>query len=117
MIIFTLYEGSRDGGQGEMGQELYFTKRSSVLSGLKHLTLFKLIHSTSPETNTITNTFSDSFVMWKSSQGPRCEPHSSFVSSFREIDFVKKEEEMKKVLEEKEAWYREQMESLQERVR
>ncbi|CAL8343416.1 unnamed protein product, partial [Boreogadus saida] len=33
----------------------------------------------------------------------------------KEIDFVKKEEEMKKALEEKDAWYREQMESLQER--
>ncbi|XP_056436304.1 neurabin-1 [Gadus chalcogrammus] len=34
----------------------------------------------------------------------------------KEIDFVKKEEEMKKALEEKDAWYREQMESLQERL-
>ena len=39
------------------------------------------------------------------------------VSSSREIDFVKKEEELKKLLEEKDVWYREQMESLQERVR
>ncbi|KAG7282245.1 hypothetical protein CRUP_038413, partial [Coryphaenoides rupestris] len=34
----------------------------------------------------------------------------------KEIDFVKKEEELKKVLEEKDAWYREQMQSLQERL-
>lgn len=35
----------------------------------------------------------------------------------REIDFVKKEEEMKKVLDEKDKWYKEQLESLQNRVR
>ncbi|KAJ3592440.1 hypothetical protein NHX12_007567 [Muraenolepis orangiensis] len=34
----------------------------------------------------------------------------------KEIDFVKKEEELKKVLEEKDTWYREQMQSLQERL-
>ncbi|KAK0141674.1 Neurabin-1 [Merluccius polli] len=34
----------------------------------------------------------------------------------KEIDFVKKEEELKKLLEEKDVWYREQMESLQERL-
>lgn len=35
----------------------------------------------------------------------------------REIDFVKKEEELKKALDEKDKWYREQLESLQNRVR
>lgn len=35
----------------------------------------------------------------------------------REIDFVKKEEELKKSLDEKDKWYKEQLESLQNRVR
>lgn len=35
----------------------------------------------------------------------------------REIDFVKKEEELKKTLDEKDKWYKEQLESLQNRVR
>lgn len=35
----------------------------------------------------------------------------------REIDFVKKEEELKKILDEKDKWYKEQLESLQNRVR
>ncbi|XP_041700263.1 neurabin-1 isoform X1 [Coregonus clupeaformis] len=34
----------------------------------------------------------------------------------KEIDFVKKEEEMKKVLDEKDRWYKEQLESLQDRI-
>lgn len=34
----------------------------------------------------------------------------------REIDFVKREEELKKSLEEKDKWYKEQLESLQNRV-
>ncbi|XP_029936691.1 neurabin-1 isoform X2 [Myripristis murdjan] len=34
----------------------------------------------------------------------------------KEIDFVKKEEELKKVLDEKEKWYKEQLESLQDRI-
>ncbi|KAL0963842.1 hypothetical protein UPYG_G00314290 [Umbra pygmaea] len=34
----------------------------------------------------------------------------------KEIDFVKKEEELKKVLDEKDRWYREQLESLQDRI-
>ncbi|KAM4558311.1 neurabin-1 isoform 1-T1 [Odontesthes bonariensis] len=34
----------------------------------------------------------------------------------KEIDFVKKEEELKKTLEEKDKWYREQLESLQNRI-
>ncbi|XP_069009923.1 neurabin-2 isoform X2 [Embiotoca jacksoni] len=34
----------------------------------------------------------------------------------KEIDFVKKEEELKKVLDEKDKWYKEQMESLQNRI-
>lgn len=40
---------------------------------------------------------------------------SLFIS--REIDFVKKEEELKKSLDEKDKWYKEQLESLQKRVR
>lgn len=39
---------------------------------------------------------------------------SLFIS--REIDFVKKEEELKKSLDEKDKWYKEQLESLQKRV-
>lgn len=35
----------------------------------------------------------------------------------REIDFVKKEEELKKSLDEKDKWYKEQLETLQRRVR
>lgn len=35
----------------------------------------------------------------------------------REIDFVKKEEELKKILDEKDKWYKDQLESLQNRVR
>lgn len=35
----------------------------------------------------------------------------------REIDFVKKEEELKKIIDEKDKWYKEQLESLQNRVR
>ncbi|KAJ0070331.1 hypothetical protein NL108_007677, partial [Boleophthalmus pectinirostris] len=35
----------------------------------------------------------------------------------KEIDFVKKEEELKKSLEEKDKWYKEQLDSLQRRVR
>lgn len=35
----------------------------------------------------------------------------------REIDFVKKEEELKKSLDEKDKWYKEQLETLQQRVR
>lgn len=35
----------------------------------------------------------------------------------REIDFVKREEELKKSLDEKEKWYVEQLDSLQDRVR
>uniref|UniRef100_A0A673Y878 Neurabin-1 n=1 Tax=Salmo trutta TaxID=8032 RepID=A0A673Y878_SALTR len=35
----------------------------------------------------------------------------------KEIDFVKKEEELKKVLDEKDRWYKEQLGSLQDRVR
>lgn len=35
----------------------------------------------------------------------------------REIDFVKREEELKKSLDEKDKWYKEQLESLQNRVR
>lgn len=35
----------------------------------------------------------------------------------REIDFVKKEEELRKNLDEKDKWYKEQLESLQNRVR
>lgn len=35
----------------------------------------------------------------------------------REIDFVKKEEELKKILDEKDKWYKEQLKSLQNRVR
>uniref|UniRef100_A0A3Q3VN19 Neurabin-1 n=1 Tax=Mola mola TaxID=94237 RepID=A0A3Q3VN19_MOLML len=35
----------------------------------------------------------------------------------KEIDFVKKEEELKKSLDEKDKWYKEQLESLQNRVR
>lgn len=35
----------------------------------------------------------------------------------REIDFVKKEEELKKTLDEKDKWYKEQLDSLQNRVR
>uniref|UniRef100_A0A8C8A0A7 Neurabin-1 n=1 Tax=Oryzias sinensis TaxID=183150 RepID=A0A8C8A0A7_9TELE len=34
----------------------------------------------------------------------------------KEIDFVKKEEELKKVLEEKDRWYKEQLENLQNRI-
>ncbi|XP_035629311.1 neurabin-1 isoform X1 [Oncorhynchus keta] len=34
----------------------------------------------------------------------------------KEIDFVKKEEELKKVLDEKDRWYKEQLESLQDRI-
>uniref|UniRef100_UPI0037E95688 neurabin-1 isoform X2 n=1 Tax=Semicossyphus pulcher TaxID=241346 RepID=UPI0037E95688 len=34
----------------------------------------------------------------------------------KEIDFVKKEEELKKVLDEKDKWYKEQLESLQNRI-
>ncbi|KAM4609005.1 uncharacterized protein ppp1r9ala isoform 2-T4 [Polymixia lowei] len=34
----------------------------------------------------------------------------------KEIDFVKKEEELKKVLDEKDKWYKEQLESLQDRI-
>ncbi|XP_055734715.1 neurabin-1-like [Salvelinus fontinalis] len=34
----------------------------------------------------------------------------------KEIDFVKKEEEMRKVLDEKDRWYKEQLESLQDRI-
>ncbi|XP_072253145.1 neurabin-1 isoform X2 [Leuresthes tenuis] len=34
----------------------------------------------------------------------------------KEIDFVKKEEELKKILDEKDKWYREQLESLQNRI-
>nr|XP_046218899.1 neurabin-1-like isoform X3 [Oncorhynchus gorbuscha] len=34
----------------------------------------------------------------------------------KEIDFVKKEEEMRKVLDEKDRWYKEQFESLQDRI-
>ena len=103
-----------------MGQELNFTKISSDLSGSRRLTLFELIYSTSPETNyrdSTTETLSDSFVLsGRAATDHDVNPHSPFVSSSREIDFVKKEEEMKKALEEKDAWYREQMESLQERV-
>lgn len=35
----------------------------------------------------------------------------------REIDFVKKEEELRKSLDEKDKWYKEQLETLQQRVR
>lgn len=35
----------------------------------------------------------------------------------REIDFVKREEELKKSLDEKDKWYKEQLESLQNKVR
>uniref|UniRef100_A0A671YHP1 Protein phosphatase 1 regulatory subunit 9A-like A n=1 Tax=Sparus aurata TaxID=8175 RepID=A0A671YHP1_SPAAU len=35
----------------------------------------------------------------------------------KEIDFVKREEELKKILDEKDKWYKEQLESLQNRVR
>ncbi|XP_074550685.1 neurabin-1 isoform X2 [Halichoeres trimaculatus] len=34
----------------------------------------------------------------------------------KEIDFVKKEEELKKILDEKDKWYKEQLESLQNRI-
>ncbi|XP_071774052.2 uncharacterized protein ppp1r9ala isoform X1 [Centroberyx gerrardi] len=34
----------------------------------------------------------------------------------KEIDFVKKEEELKKVLDEKDKWYKEQLDSLQDRI-
>uniref|UniRef100_A0A8C7HQP5 Neurabin-1 n=1 Tax=Oncorhynchus kisutch TaxID=8019 RepID=A0A8C7HQP5_ONCKI len=34
----------------------------------------------------------------------------------KEIDFVKKDEEMRKVLDEKDRWYKEQLESLQDRI-
>ncbi|KAM9484519.1 neurabin-1 isoform 6-T6 [Salvelinus alpinus] len=34
----------------------------------------------------------------------------------KEIDFVKKEEELKKVLDEKDRWYKEQLQSLQDRI-
>ena len=42
--------------------------------------------------------------------------HQSHFSP-REIDFVKREEELKKILEEKDKWYSEQLHVLQERVR
>uniref|UniRef100_A0A8C3ATF0 Neurabin-1 n=1 Tax=Cyclopterus lumpus TaxID=8103 RepID=A0A8C3ATF0_CYCLU len=35
----------------------------------------------------------------------------------KEIDFVKKEEELKRIIDEKDKWYKEQLESLQNRVR
>lgn len=35
----------------------------------------------------------------------------------REIDFVKKEEELKKIVDEKDKWYKQQLENLEHKVR
>lgn len=53
------------------------------------------------------------FFLQKQTQEPIIFP----ALASREIDFVKKEEELRKSLDEKDKWYKEQLETLQQRVR
>lgn len=52
-----------------------------------------------------------------SSQTEDCWVFTSLCFLPREIDFVKKEEELKKVVDEKDKWYKQQLENLEHKVR
>lgn len=52
-----------------------------------------------------------------SSQAEDCWDFTLLCFLLREIDFVKKEEELKKIVDEKDKWYKQQLENLEHKVR
>lgn len=52
-----------------------------------------------------------------SSQADDCRDFTFLCFLPREIDFVKKEEELKKIVDEKDKWYKQQLENLEYKVR